>query len=186
MEILQKNNFKVSDWSGGQTTQLFIFPIDSQLQNRDFTIRISTASIQSTFSEFTNFNGYERVILPLNGELKLSHRLMTGEINQDLKAFQLGRFSGDWNTTGSNFPHLQDFNVIFDAQKTSVKLHLLHLKQDEVMRYAFENRSFIWCYSGQLSVNQLVVNKGEAAVSTIPEVVQVQAKSDLTALVVEW
>ena len=30
IEIIRKNQYKTSEWSGGTTTELYIYPVDSQ------------------------------------------------------------------------------------------------------------------------------------------------------------
>ena len=56
MEIDVKiyNTFPTSKWSGGETTELYIYPADYQYKKRDFLFRISRATIPKEKSIFTN------------------------------------------------------------------------------------------------------------------------------------
>jgi len=45
--ILHSANFKTSNWSGGTTTQLFIYPPTAEYLQRNFIFRLSTASVKA-------------------------------------------------------------------------------------------------------------------------------------------
>lgn len=111
MKILTETDFLISDWSGGQTTQLFISPEGTTLAGRDFDWRISSAVIETEESHFTPFEGYERILIPLKGKLEMEHQTPNGVIRQNVNQFELARFSGSWPTKGKG--KLTDFNLIF-------------------------------------------------------------------------
>lgn len=186
MHLLQQNSFKISDWSGGQTTELLILPTTSSYQDRNFSIRISSALIRDTFSQFTSVPGFERIILPLSGTLHLKHQLLTGVIEQELKSFELGRFSGDWQTEGRNEAHLIDFNVMFDASKLDAKVHLLNNQNISAFKSFNKVNRFIWCYTGQLSINQCVIQQGDAFVCKEEDGFELECNDSFVAILVEW
>ncbi|GAB6982921.1 HutD/Ves family protein [Prevotella dentasini] len=108
MEIIRKQDYRVNDWSGGTTRELFIHPAGSTLAARDFDIRISSAVIQQTESRFSDFSGFTRYIMPLKGDM----RLTVGGETIRLQPHRLFRFSGSDEVKSENTPGAVDFNVI--------------------------------------------------------------------------
>lgn len=111
IQTITEDKFVVSQWSGGTTVQLCIQPEGAQLNSRDFDLRISSASFTTTHSEFSDFTGYRRFILPLRGTLALRHP----EINEDtihLNPYDLHGFDGSLKTESENSEDCIDFNVI--------------------------------------------------------------------------
>lgn len=111
MKILTETDFLISDWSGGTTTQLFIFPEGATLTGRNFDWRISSAVVETEESAFTHFDGYERILIPLKGKLEMEHETPGGVLQQNVNQFELARFNGSWATKGKG--KLTDFNLIF-------------------------------------------------------------------------
>lgn len=66
-------DFRTSCWSGGTTTELFLYPEDSSYAARDFLFRISSATVELEESDFTVLPGVERCITPLTGSFTLTH-----------------------------------------------------------------------------------------------------------------
>lgn len=75
MEILhlKPQDYKTSRWSGGTTTELFIWPKDADYASRAFRLRISSATVDLPESDFTPLAGVQRYILPLQGGFTLTH-----------------------------------------------------------------------------------------------------------------
>ncbi|MFR7871296.1 MAG: HutD family protein, partial [Fenollaria timonensis] len=65
------NNKVVSTWKGGKTEQLCIVPEEASLQERNFDLRISSATIDLERSEFSDFTGYRRYLMKLEGDIRL-------------------------------------------------------------------------------------------------------------------
>lgn len=107
--IITKEDFITTKWSGGETTQLFIYPEDAIFSDRDFLWRISSATFTSTESEFSNFSGYQRYILPLEGSLSLYHQ---GLYDRNLNKYEVEYFDGLWNTFSKNTIDCRDYNFI--------------------------------------------------------------------------
>lgn len=103
------DDYVVTQWSGGTTTQLAIFPEQAQLAQRDFIWRISSARFTGTESTFSDFSGYQRFLLPLVGTLKLTHH---GIYQRTLRSFEHDYFSGSWHTDAINSTDCVDFNFI--------------------------------------------------------------------------
>lgn len=65
IEKLPAGEFNISRWSGGTTTELFIWPHGASYAERRFGIRISTATVDIAESTFTKLPGVTRYIAPL-------------------------------------------------------------------------------------------------------------------------
>jgi len=70
---LTEKDYKVGQWSGGSTTELFIFPEGSDYAKREFTLRVSSARVDLEESDFTPLHGVTRYITPLTGGFTLTH-----------------------------------------------------------------------------------------------------------------
>ena len=46
MELIKKNQYKTTQWSGGTTTELLIYPSTSKYSERNFKWRISSAKVR--------------------------------------------------------------------------------------------------------------------------------------------
>ena len=56
MEIITPAQYKTTNWKGGTTRQIFICPADGNLSARRFDLRISSAIIEQTESNFSDFS----------------------------------------------------------------------------------------------------------------------------------
>lgn len=96
-----------TNWSGGTTTQLFIYPEGSSYVNRNFLFRISTATVETEYSTFTALPGFQRVLMILKGELTITHR---NQYTKHLNTFDSDTFDGGWETTAIG--KVTDFNLM--------------------------------------------------------------------------
>ena len=106
-KLIKEDDYITTEWSGGKTTQLFIYPVDSNYNARNFKFRLSSATVELEKSEFTKLEGIHRFITPINGELKLTHN-HKDYIN--LKPFEIYEFDGSINTT--SYGIVKDFNLM--------------------------------------------------------------------------
>ena len=65
------NDFTTTNWSMGETTQLYIHPKTAEYGLRNFDFRVSRATVSDEMSIFTNLTGYERVLMILEGRTTL-------------------------------------------------------------------------------------------------------------------
>lgn len=72
IEVLKKTDYKVSDWSGGKTEQIFIYPPEGDYAKRQFQARISSATVLDQESDFTFLEGTKRFITILSGKMCLT------------------------------------------------------------------------------------------------------------------
>ena len=70
---LTEKDYKVGLWSGGSTTELFIWPGGADYARREFTLRVSSARVDLEESDFTPLMGVTRYITPLTGGFTLTH-----------------------------------------------------------------------------------------------------------------
>lgn len=123
MIIHRKDELTTSRWSGGTTTELFIHPAGSSYAARDFDVRISTATTELETTTFTHLPGYKRILVVLDGTLKL-HFAVEMPFDVELEALEQVLFSGDDPVTG--FGQVRDLNVMTSAgYSASVEDHRL-------------------------------------------------------------
>ena len=169
IEILKEVDFNTSTWSGGTTTELFIYPKGSKYSERDFKVRISTATVELDQSDFTKLNGVNRFIAPLDNNLKLTHN---GLEAVNLKPFEVHEFPGHIDTT--SYSKARDFNLML-ADGTKGKLKSFYIKEKtEViiladygfnLLYSFDNPFKISIDGGDFTLhpNELLVIKSNTA-----------------------
>lgn len=106
-KILKENDFTTTKWSGGDTTQLYIYPQEGNYVKRDFMFRLSTATVTDEKSAFTKLSGVSRKLMVLSGEMKLEHK---GRYSKVLKEFEQDSFMGNWDTV--SYGKVVDFNLM--------------------------------------------------------------------------
>ena len=149
VEIIKKNQQKESVWSGGRTNQIYIYPPNSTLQDRDFDFRISSAIVEEEESDFTSFIGYDRALMVLNGEIEILHQ---DQYSKKLKQYEVDYFSGDWKTTSKG--KITDFNLIV-KRGLKGELNYFNLNGDQIISKDFSNlpnRVGYFVISGELKV----------------------------------
>ena len=104
--IYKKEQQKESNWSGGKTWELAIFPEEAKYLDRDFLWRLSTANSDLEESSFTKLPDYDRILMVLEGDVVLAHgdqrSAHLGEREQDqfdgaVKTRCYGRLIRDYN-----------------------------------------------------------------------------------------
>lgn len=121
-KIIKREDFITTKWAGGETTQMIIYPQDSVLSQRNFLFRVSSATFTSTQSTFSDFSGYQRYILPLEGKLSVYHEAL---YNRELDKYEVEYFDGSWNTSSDNTLDCRDFNFIVKSGNLA-KMRLLN------------------------------------------------------------
>lgn len=106
-KLYKEEDFRVSNWTGGKTKQLAIFPADSSYLDRNFLWRLSSATCEKEESDFSKLPDYDRVLMVLEGNVVLAH--------QDVRAARLGeleqdRFDGAYRT--KSFGRITDYNLM--------------------------------------------------------------------------
>lgn len=107
IRIVKKDSQKTANWSGGTTTELFIYPPDTSYERKEFLFRISTALCTQEESTFTILPGTRRILMPLDGNLRLQHG---SQPPVDLVPGMCNAFSGEETTRSCG--SCRDFNLM--------------------------------------------------------------------------
>ena len=150
-KIITKEDFITTKWAGGETTQLAIYPEAADFADRDFLWRISSATFTGTESTFSDFSGYQRHLLPLEGQLSVSHK---GLYSRELKKYEVEYFDGGWETSSHNSPDCRDYNFIV---KSGYQAKLQILAEGD--RYNLKPSTMVTLFSTESFVVELGVEK---------------------------
>ncbi len=156
MQIIRKADLQTSNWSGGTTSELFIFPTTSNYKELNFDFRLSRATIEIEESVFTPLPNVKRQLMLLDGELELIH----GEHHtKKLKPLQFDVFSGDWHT--KSIGKATDFNLM-TIGNTDGTFSVIKAKNKEFHSYKI-NHDFTVFYiaEGTLEFEDISVGKSE-------------------------
>jgi len=163
--IIPAKDFNTMNWSGGTSTQLYIYPLTADYKKRTFDFRLSTAKVDIEKSEFTPLPGVSRKIMVLDGQIVISHKDC---YNKELKRLDVDEFDGDWQTTSVGV--CTDFNLMTTG-KTKGSLSALVLKENHKLDYSIEKGCtylFIYLFSGKIGFvmdhKNHVLNQGELLV----------------------
>jgi environmental stress-induced protein Ves len=152
MKKINSQHYKTTKWSGGATTELLIYPKESNFKAQDFQYRLSIATIEVSSSDFTPLPNVNRTLLLLAGELKLIHE---NHHESFLMPFSQDSFMGDWNTHSIGIA--KDFNLM---TRGTTKGTIQVLSNDHSFT---SDADHIICYNydGEISINKedLLVNE---------------------------
>ena len=144
-KIITKDTFKTSLWSGGTTTELYIYPENSTHKNKDFLFRLSSATVDLEQSTFTPLEGIKRFIAPIDGLLKLFHK------NKSVKLapYECYAFDGGIETTSEG--KVTDFNLML-SKDVSGSLESFFLEKTIKIENSKENSFLIYAPEISLSI----------------------------------
>jgi len=125
---LTENDYQVSNWSGGKTTELYMKPQTSKYLVNDFDYRVSSATVEQSQTKFTSLPGYKRIILPLRNTLTLEHT----EQRVSLVPYQQHAFDGGEIT--KSFGKCVDFNLIYRKNFHGEVIPIRHQQSFELNR----------------------------------------------------
>lgn len=91
IRILDPASRRVTSWSGGTTTELYLYPADGSYAERRFAFRISSATVDLPESRFTRLDSVTRFLTPLSSGFYLKR----GGHWQYLENGDVLRFSGE-------------------------------------------------------------------------------------------
>ncbi len=153
IKIIRKNEHKTSRWSGGTTTQLYIYPEESEYDKRNFLFRISSAKVEVDESVFTHLPDINREIMIIDGELVLKHE---GHHTTRLSRFDKDCFSGDWSTR--SYGKVTDFNLMMNkgcyGTIEHIKVEIGSNNDIKFDKHEIYDKSLIilYCVNGQVSI----------------------------------
>lgn len=159
MNIIRKEAQHTSQWSGGTTTELFIFPPESKYSERNFQFRISTATVETETSTFTALPDYKRILMILKGELEITH---AGLYSKKLMPFEQELFDGSWQTSAKGM--VTDFNIMFREGYTSSLVSHQLKSNEQITLNPISTFSFGYLISGELTINTQTLTQGDFVV----------------------
>ena len=142
--LLRANDFQVSDWSGGKTKQLYLFPPTGHYGKREFDYRLSTATVEVAESEFSDLSGFHRILMSLDHPLRLLNDSRQEETVLD--PFTPYFFEGSDSITSRGT--CTDFNLIYSnhyqGQMIAVSNKQVLIRDEEIQFiYALTNLTVI-------------------------------------------
>lgn len=145
--ISRKSDHLVSKWSGGKTTQLYIFPEDASIKNLDFHFRISTATIEAEESDFTLMPQTKRLLMVLEGQLLIDH---IGRAQHMLEPGKVHEFNGGWPTRSKG--KVTDFNLLLRNGYTG-SIQLLSLKENTEVNLYPDGFTGFYIFKGKCAID---------------------------------
>lgn len=114
MKLIRRNSLVKESWSGGSTTEIYLYPPKQSYKSRNFLWRLSEAIIEDEKTIFTKLDGFHRITLVLEGQLKLQH--------QDYEPIKLNtleqnHYKGHWLTVSEG--KVTNLNIIYDPSLTA-------------------------------------------------------------------
>lgn len=176
MKIIRKEALSNSSWSGGSTTQLFIYPPSASYAERNFDLRISTASIEASPSTFTSLPGVQRRLMLIKGALNIDFG-QHGSVQ--LQAFEQVAFSGDWETCSEGLG--TDFNVMTRIN-TQAQLQAMILEPGEDIQNPSTAMSILYLYEGSLLLSDgSILHSGDVCIA---EQIPIEATANSKAILI--
>jgi environmental stress-induced protein Ves len=141
IKLVRREEQPVGTWAGGTTTQLAIWPPESDYKRRDFTWRVSTARVEQEESPFTPLPGFHRLLMILEGGVHLVHKAQGLHEERTLHPFEQDSFEGEWNTVSRG--RCVDFNLM-TAPGCGGRIEALRDTQKNVSLTLFAGVPEVW------------------------------------------
>lgn len=162
--IIKKNKTLTTKWSGGKTTELYIYPEKSDFKKLNFDFRLSTATIEVDKSDFTLLPNIQRTLLLLEGELKLNHK---NHHSKEINLYENDKFNGSWETKSEG--KAIDFNFM-SPRDLNESINVLQLQKDsEFTDRNLNSFSFIFVHKGEIETNIGIASEGDLWINTSQE-----------------
>ncbi|MCB0737659.1 MAG: HutD family protein [Bacteroidetes bacterium] len=140
-------DFKTAKWSGGTTTELFIYPPTANFKKGDYSLRLSLATIDKSETVFTPKPDVERHLMVLNGPISLSHNNKDYEL---FAPFRVSKFKGDDLTKSKGIGRV--LNLMF-KQTCQGQLEMVSLAENQNLLINQENnKTLLFSINGNLLV----------------------------------
>lgn len=174
MKVISKQEQKTTAWSGGTTTELYLYPENANFQDRTFDFRISTATVEIDESTFTPLPTFNRILMVLEGKMELNHKNHHSCI---LNPLEQDAFQGAWITESKG--KCTDFNLIY-SDNYSGKVVGLQLNKEADHLEAFSGDfHFLYLNKGNLVVNTISITEGDFLVlEGSTDTIKISAKTD--------
>lgn len=136
----------VQAWSGGETRELYIYPASSSYSERNFLIRLSSATVDVEESAFTDLPSYKRILTVIDGEIDLKHDDCE---KIHLKSLETDCFDGGAKTF--SFGKCRDFNVMID-KKSNIEASVNVIFEDKFFEVSSSKEYFFYAISGNIEI----------------------------------
>lgn len=179
VKIVKKELQKASEWSGGITTELFIYPENSDYKKRNFLWRLSSATVNLEESTFTHLREVQRLIMVLEGKMKLEHE---GHHTIDLNPFEQDSFSGDWTT--KSYGKVRDFNLMM-KEGCKGKIEAIDLKDSLEIEIEHHQKDYLITTEAFYSLSddvEIIVNNRERICLDNGDMMLIHIDSDFEAV----
>ncbi|OUN90259.1 HutD family protein [Blautia sp. An46] len=161
MIVRTEKDYKVSRWSGGDTTELYLYPEDGDYKSGNFQLRISSATVDVDRSEFTSLPGVERYLMIFQGHLDMVH----GEEKKvSLEPYEVDRFDGGVPTV--SYGRVVDFNLMLkNGAKGRMEALCLEAGQKfEIIPDEDENFLAVYVRKGEIQIGENEVKENQMIV----------------------
>lgn len=158
---LKTRDYTTSQWSGGTTTQIYIYPPEAEYKKGDYLARISSATVELDESDFTPLAGVTRYITPIKGQFTLTH---PGKAPIVMASYDSPyRFSGDEATHCVG--RASDFNLMLKgiSGEMSIETGEIHLKKGLNCLYSAVGQAI------KVNGEKLYLDKGDSLVAIVAE-----------------
>ena len=156
ISVLKEKDCKVVNWANGTSTELFVFPADGNFQTRDFTFRISTATVEAEETTFSDFFSLTRILMILEGNINLIHE---GRYTKQLAPFDQDTFDGSWPTKSQG--KVRDFNVMFKENVEGKVEHFAMNAGESELFSLFGTHDFFFVQNGFFRFTDLELQKND-------------------------
>ena len=156
--VKRQEEFNTSLWSGGSTTELYIYPEDAVYKEGNFQCRISSATVEVEQSDFTSLPGVKRYLSIFQGHLDMVH----GEEKKvSLEPFQVDCFDGGIPTV--SFGQVVDFNLMLkNGADGKMEAAQINLDEDFILKpEKGENLLVVYVPAGTVKIEDMQVKTGE-------------------------
>lgn len=158
MLVKKAEDFVTSKWSGGSTTELYIYPPQSVYREGNFKCRISSATVEVEKSDFTSLPGVKRYLSIFSGELKMIH----GEKEEViLKPFEVDCFDGGVPTV--SYGKVVDFNLMLkNGADGEMQAKEMQAEEEMILKPTEgENLLAVYVKTGCVRIEEQTVKAGE-------------------------
>ena len=159
--VRSEKDYKVSRWSGGDTTELYLYPENGDYRSGNFQLRISSATVEADRSEFTSLPGVDRYLMIFQGHLDMIH----GEKEKvSLEPYEVDHFDGGVPTV--SYGKVVDFNLMLKngARGRMEALCLESGQEWKIVPEKDENFLAIYVRKGEILIGDVVLGPHELGV----------------------
>lgn len=127
VELIRRESYKPTFWSGGMATELITYPLNSDYASRNFLWRLGVAKIDIPESTFSDLPNVSRKFMVTEGQIILDHE---NKYVKSLKPFDQDNFMGDWKT--KTYGRASVFNLMTKGNYDGELIHLDIFPRKEV------------------------------------------------------